>query len=438
MRRCGQIVGLTLIIGLAVLANNNGSAVAADLPPSSGATADRLERAQRQHPLPPPVAPIKPTTFEAHGARWTDDYYWMRDRDSPDLLSYLKAENDYAARRLKLLQPLIDELETELYERAEGAQESPDFRDKGYIYQRRISKGASFPVIVRRRDAGAPEEIVLDIEQLAKGHKHYELADYAISGDGKLVAFAVDFSGGRSHRLFMRDIATGQITDTGIYGAASNLVFSSDGRHLFYLRIEAETLRSYQLWRHHVGHPASRDQLVFEEPNPTFELSVKLSKSGSFVLVHIDQEKSSEVWFLQADQPLSALKIIEQRSPGVIYEVDHIGAHFYIRTNLDAPDFRVMRAPENAPTAAQWVDVVAQTPGRYISHIELFESFIALVEEHDAVQTTRVFTLPEMIEIAVPSPGRYRRDDPGFCPRGVKPGCVVPAPASPLQRPAAP
>jgi oligopeptidase B len=404
VRRCGQIVGLTFVIGFVVLANINGSAIAADLPLSSGAATDRLEPAQRQHPLPPPVAPIKPKTFEAHGTRWTDDYYWMRDRDSPDLLSYLKAENDYAAQRLKLLQPLIDELETELYERAEGAQESPAFRDNGYIYQRRTAEGADFPIVVRRRDADAREEIVLDIPRLAQGHKHYDLADYAISDDGKLVAFAVDFSGGRSHRLFIRDIATGHITDTGISGAASDLVFSGDGRHLFYLRVEAKTVRSYQLWRHHVGQPTSLDQLIFEEPNPTLALSVKLSKSRRFILVDIDHEQSSEVRYLPADQPLSSLMLIEPRRAGMTYEVDHIDAYFYIRTNLDAPDFRVMRAPENAPSAMHWINVVAQTPGRYISHIELFESFIALVEEHDAVQTTRVFTLPEMTEIAVPRP----------------------------------
>ncbi len=174
----------------------------------------------------PPVAKIIPRTFEEHHRLRFDDYDWLRDRGDLDTLAYLKAENAYAAAHLRPLQPLIDEIGRELDERDDGASQSTDFSDGGYLYRRRIAKGARFPAIVRRKPvAGAPEQVVLDIERLAAGHKQYDLSAYVVSPDGNRVAFAIDFTGGRSHRVFVRDIASGEVQDTGINDAASDMVF---------------------------------------------------------------------------------------------------------------------------------------------------------------------------------------------------------------------
>ncbi|MBI4274368.1 MAG: S9 family peptidase [Rhizobiales bacterium] len=353
----------------------------------------------------PPVARIAPKIFKEHGRRRIDNYDWLRRGDDPAVLAHLKAENAYAVARLNSIQPLIDELDKELHQRADGASLSPDFHFAGYVYQRRIAEGARFPTIVRHRPVpGASEQIVLDIERLAAGHAQYDLAQYFVSPDGDLVGFTVDFTGGRLHRIFVRNIVSGEVTDTGIKDADSNLVFSSDSKWLFYIRMEPKTLRSYQLWRHKLGTHASRDKLVYEENDPTFELSLGSSKSTRYILLKAEHQQTSEIRYLRADQPSGELKIIEPRRQGMHYDADHIGDTFYIRTNLNAPDFRMVRAPETAPHAANWIDTINETPGRLIADFEIFDTFIALVEEHDALQSVRVFRFADMRESTVPMP----------------------------------
>ena len=350
-----------------------------------------------------PVAKTEPKVLEAHGQRRIDNYFWLRDRGDPSVLAYLRAENAYAAARLAPLKTTIAELERELRERADVADASPGFADSRFIYRRRTARGAAHPVIVRHMP-GMAEQIVLDIESLAAGHEYYELADYAVSPDANRVAFSVDFTGGRVHRLFIRDIATGQVADTGIENAGSDVVFSADSQWLFYVRIEPGALRSHQLWRHAIGSDPSRDQLVYEEPDPTFELQVSSSRSGRFILLKIEQGQSSEVRIIPADQPLQAPTLMAPRRPDVLYNVDHIGNTFYIRTNWNAPDYRLLRAPETAPQADHWSAFIPETPGRLLSEFELFDSFVALVEEHDATQSVRVVRTADLREMPVTMP----------------------------------
>jgi oligopeptidase B len=206
------------------------------------------------------------------------------------------------------------------------------------------------------------------------------------------------------HRIFIRNIATGAVTDTGIKDAASDLVFSADSQWLFYIRVDPATVRSHQLWRHAIGKPGVPDQLLYEETDPTFDLQLARSKSGKFVLLNISQQQSSEVRYLRSDLPLEPLRILERRRTGVVYDADHIADTFYIRTNLDAPDFRVMRAPQDAPQAANWTELIGETPGRLLADIELFESFIALVEEANANQSIKVFRFSDRRLLPVPVP----------------------------------
>ena len=250
-------------------------------------------------------------------------------------------------------------------------------------------------------DPSAPEQVVLDVERLAAGHEQYS---FTVSPDGRLVAFAVDPTGGRAYRLFVRNIVTGQVTDTGIRDAASDLVFSADSKSLFYVRVEPNTVRSYQVWRRAVGTDMSTDKLVYEEPDPTFDLSLSKTKSGRFILLTLDQQRSTETRYLPAGQPDEPFKVMEPRRDGVIYEADHIGDRFYIRTNLNAPDYRLVGAPEASPQAVNWDDVVAARPAHLIAKFELFDTFIAVVEEHDANQWVRVFRRSDVREIAVPRP----------------------------------
>src|SRR5215469_10533504 len=312
-----------------------------------------------------PIAPVMPKTFRAFGDARIDNYDWLRDRKDPRVVAYLNAENAYADARLEPIKPLVDELAVELKAREAQEDASVPTAYNGYVYERRFTQGAQYPYIVRRKDAlGAQEEIVLDVAVLAAGHsQQYQLGSWTVSPDNTRVAFAVDFTGGRNFRIFVRTIATGKTVDQGIDNASSDVVFTGDSDTLFYVRNEPTSLRSYQVWLHRLGTNPKNDLLIYEESDPTFEVSIVLSRSRKFVLVNIDEERTSEFRYLPIDQPTGELKVIEPRRRGVIYEVDHVGDAFFIRTNLDAPDFRLMSAPQATPAALQWREIVPEEPG---------------------------------------------------------------------------
>jgi len=353
-----------------------------------------------------PIAPVVPKTFKAFGGARLDNYDWLRDRKDPRVVSYLDAENAYAGARLEPIKPLVDELAAEMKAREAQEDASVPATYNGYIYQHRYSQGAQYPCIVRHKDApGAQEESVLDVGAHAAGHpQQYQFGCWTVSPDNTCVAFTVDFTGGREYRIFVRSIATGETVDQGIDNASSDLVIAADSDTLFYVRNEPTTLRSYQVWLHRLGtHPKS-DVLIYEESDTTFSVSIGLSKSRKFALVNISEERTSECRYLPIDQPMGELEVIEPRRQGVIYEVDHVGDAFFIRTNLDAADFRLMSVPQATPTALYWREIVPEEPGRHLSHFEAFETFVAVDVEDETGTAIRVFTVPQIREIPVPRP----------------------------------
>jgi oligopeptidase B len=357
----------------------------------------------KESAIRPPVARIVPKLFTEHGRRRIDNYDWLRKRDDPRVIAYLAAENAYANARLARIKPLTAEIAAELKTRSAVADVSVPYFNNGYFYEGRFSEGAQYPVIVRRKGgADAAEQVVLDVGALAAGHAQYHVGDWTVSPDGARIAFAVDFTGNGIHRIFLRTIATGEIIDDDIDGADTDLVFSADGQMLFYVRLERKTLRAHQVWRHRIGTDATTDVLVYEERDPTFSVSLQESKSRKFILLSLDQERTSEVRFLPSDRPLEQFRVIEPRRRGVRYDVDHVGEKFYILTNLDAPDFRLMTAPQDASAAAHWSELIAEQPGHYLFGFEVFDRFIAVNEDHDAMTSVRVFRLADSVEIAIP------------------------------------
>jgi oligopeptidase B len=225
-----------------------------------------------------------------------------------------------------------------------------------------------------------------------------------VSPDNTRVAFAVDFAGDREYRIFVRSILTGETVDQGIDDASSDLVFAADSDALFYVRNEPTTLRSYQVRLHRLGANPKSDVLIYEESDPTFSVSIGLSKSRKFALVNINEERTSEFRYLPIDQPTAELKVIEPRRRGVIYDLDHVGDQFFIRTNLDAPDFRLMSASQATPMALHWREIVPEEPGRHLSHFEAFETFVAVDVEAETGTAIRIFNFPDLREIPVLRP----------------------------------
>jgi oligopeptidase B len=374
---------------------------------STAPTPDRLLRAEGASPsgAAPPIARVVSKTLVEHGRFRTDDYDWLRNADDPEVMSYVKAENAYADHRLRPIKPLADEIAAELREREAQEDASVPYLDNGYLYERRFADGAQYPVIVRRKNTlEAPEEIVLDIAALAAGYPYYRVNRWDVSPDGARVAFAVDFTGARRHRLFVRTIATGEVVDQGIADAAASFAFAADSKTLFYVRVEPKTVRSYEVWRRRIDADPASDVLVYAEQDPQFEVFAFLSKSRKFVLIASDQENTGEMRYLPADQPEGAFAVMEPRRVGMRYFANHVGDKFFVRTNLDAPDYRLMTAPQDRPDAANWAELIPHRPGRYLWRVEPFNDFVAIDEEHEGAVTIRVFRLSDMREVAVPLP----------------------------------
>ena len=262
-----------------------------------------------------PIAPVEPKRFRAFGGVRIDNYDWLRDPKDPRVVSYLDAENAYANARLEPIKQLVDELAAELKAREAEEDASVPAAYNGYVYQQRFVQGAQYPYIVRRKDApGAPEEIVLDGSALAAGHpEHCHLGSWTVSPDNSRIAFALDFTGDRKFRIFVRSIATSETLDQSIDNASSDLVFAADSNTLFYVRNEPTTLRSYQVWLHRLGTYPNSDVLIYEESDPTFNVSIGLSKSRKIALFNMNEERTSEFRYLPIDQPSAELKVIEPR-----------------------------------------------------------------------------------------------------------------------------
>ena len=355
----------------------------------------------------PPAAPIEAKTFEEFGRVRVDPYYWLRNRKDPRVIAFLGAENAYVDALIEPIKPLVDELSAELRARATPDDVSVPAAYNGYLYQRRFVQGSQYPLIVRWKDlAGTSRvEVVLNVTALAAGQRQqFQLGSWVISPNNKRLAFTVDLSGDREFRIFARTLSTGEVLDEGISNAASSVVFADDGEALFYVRNEPKTARPYQLWRHRVGSDTTKDVLIYEETDLTLSVSIDLSKSRQFMLLNIEGERTSEVRYLDLRKPAGDLEIIEPRRQGVIYEVDHVSQKFVIRTNLDAPDFRLMSAPEVSPDSANWTEFVAQELGHYLGHFEIFETFVAVdIEDEDGMRI-RAFSVPHGREIPVPRP----------------------------------
>ena len=348
-------------------------------------------------PALPPVAAARPTAFTAHGHTRIDPYDWLKRRTDPEVIAYLKAENDYAEEKLAPLAPLAADLQAEMRDGLGDATELMPIELDGWTYRLRYAKGADYPVIERSR--GARREVVLDVPRLAEGQRQFFLRNWTVSPDGARVAYAVDATGNNEHRILVRTIATGRLVDDLIERADSDIVFSADGRYLFYVWEQ-------QVWRHMIGADAGTDVLVHEERDDTFSLSLGLTKSRRYVLITAEHTGTTEVRYLAADRPTGEFAVMAPRRRGVRYFVDHLDGRFYVHTNLDAPDYRVMVTGEDAPGPANWRGLVAERPGHFVSGVEVFRDFLALEQVHEAAGAVRLVRLKDMRARDVRLPAR--------------------------------
>jgi oligopeptidase B len=347
----------------------------------------------------PPDAAKRPYEVKApFGATRADDYYWLRDdtREDKAVLAYLNAENAYADAVLAPTRPLQEKLYGEIVGRIKQDDASVPYRERGYWYYTRFEAGKDYPIKARRKGSmDAPEEILLDVNLMAEGKGYFNVGDAQVSQDNTLLAWADDDVGRRQYVIRFKDLATGEILPDTITNASPNLVWADDNKTLFYVETDPETLLTVRVKSHVLGTPDSDDVLVYEEHDDSFYMGIGRTRDDRFICISVESTVSSEQRCTPADRP-GAFTVLAPRERDVEYSADHLDGRWVIRTNAPGADgkpaknFKIMTAPSDANSRAQWTDWVAHSEDVYIEGFELFDGFTAISERSQGLERLRL------------------------------------------------
>ena len=338
----------------------------------------------------PPVAPTRPHEWKRPTGVVDDPWAWLADRDDPDTVPYLDAENAYADQYFAepTRAALVDTVFEEIKSRVQETDLSVPVLHGGWWYVTRTIEGRSYPVFCRGRDAVDPDVVILDCNTEAEGHEYFDVHDVAPSPDHLLLAWSSDVDGSERYTLRVRDLATGEdrdeITETSAWGGVA---WSAGNDWLFYARPD-DQMRPYQIWRHRLGTEPANDVLVHQEDDERFFLEVSSTRSEQWIVLTAASKTSGESFVLRADEPEANPTLVRPRMPDVEYGIDDWGDRFLVLTNLEAPDFRLMAAPHDDPST--WSDLVAHAAGRRITEAEPFADHLALHEWMAAQPRVRV------------------------------------------------
>ena len=336
----------------------------------------------------PPMAARKPQVLERFGEKRVDDYFWLRDKSNPEVIDYLNAENRYTEALMKPLEGFRESLYKEILSRIKETDESVPYRMHGYWYYQREVQGLQYPIYCRRKGAmDAPEEVLLDVNELAKGHKYTAVGLIDASPDGTKLAYTVDFTGFRQYTLHVKDLTTGELLrDTAV--RVTSTAWAADNRTLFYVEEHETTKRSYRLHRHSLDEP--QDALVYEETDELYDIGVGNTRSDAYIVLASTSKDTSEMRVLGTHAPKGEFRVVEPRRAGHEYYLDHHGDEFFIRTNDKGRNFRLVRAPVSDPSSANWKQVIAHRPLVMLEEIDCFKDFWVMLERDKGLLKLRV------------------------------------------------
>lgn len=341
-----------------------------------------------------PQAAQKPHIVSAPAGDRSDPYYWLRDdtRQNPEMLAYLESENRYVQAMTAPLQTLEERIYTEIRGRiAEEDRSAPVF-ENGWWYYARYERGKEHPIQVRRKGRlDAPEEVLLDGNALAANEAYFEIADHAVSPDNRWLAYSVDTVGRREYVLHVRNLVTGEILADAIAPMQGDIAWLNDNATVLYTEIDPVTLLGYRVRAHRVGQPMSDDAIVYTESDSSFYIHVRRSKSGRYVFVHCSSTLTSEQFYADAGKlPLRFTPIVP-RQAGHDYDAEHLGGDFILRSNADAPNFRIVRAPiASSADRKTWTEVLAHREDAFIESFDVFNTHLAVNERSGGLLKVRV------------------------------------------------
>jgi len=340
---------------------------------------------------PAPVAEKIPKTITVHGDSRVDNYFWLRERENPKVMAYLKAEDAYADAVMKPTDALQDTLFKEMVSHIKETDESAPYKRGEYFYYTRTEQGKQYPIFCRRKGSlTAPEEIVLDVNEMAAGQHFMAIGAFQPSDDGNLLAYTADNVGYRQYTLHVKDMRTGATLPDSAE-RVDGVEWATDNKTVFYVTEDAVTKRHDKLFRHTLG--AASSDVLYTEPDELFDIGVGRTRDGKFILMDAGSKTSTETRYLPAATPEAAWKVLQPREADHEYSVDHGGNVFYVRTNKGAKNFRVMTAPDTDPGEKNWKEFIAHRPEVKIEGVDAFANYLALAEWENGLQQIEVVDL---------------------------------------------
>jgi len=362
-----------------------------------------------------PIAAEKPYLVKsAHGDR-NDPYYWLRDdqRTAPAVLDYLNAENQYYQQYAAKYPQLTKTLTDEIIARVKQDDSSVPAVKGDYSYYTRYESGKQYPIYARKAKQGGTEQIMLDVNTMAAGKDFYQIGNYAVSPDQQLLAYVEDLNGRRSYTVKIRDLRTGKDLPDQIKGAEASLAWSADSKQLFYVEKDPQTLLGNKIKRHTLGQAATTDQLLYQEKDNSFYIGVGNSSDDQYVVISTSSTVSSEMLVLKSDDYQGQFKSLAPRQRDFQYEADHLGDRWIIKTDWDAPNYRLMAVKDSDIGDRQrWTEVLAHDSKVFIDSFQLFTDYLVLNERSDALDRVRLLPWADLTK------ARYlASDEPAYVSR---------------------
>jgi oligopeptidase B len=341
----------------------------------------------------PPIAKQQAKILSIHGDERLDNYYWLNNKENPEVIDYLNQENAYKTEAMASHKDVEEQIYQEIIGRIAPTDMSVPFFDNGYWYFTRFKEGKEYPIYSRKKESlEAAEEIMLDGNAMAEGHAYFQIGGVSVSPDNQWLAYSTDTVSRRQYNLFFKNLATGEILDKYIPNTSGGAVWANDNEHVFYTWKDKTTLRSSKIYRHKVANKSNKSTLVFEEKDDTFNCGVSKTKSNEFVLIGSYSTVSTEFLYLNAHLPKGEFQIIEPRRRDHEYTVDHFGDAFFIVTNWEAQNFRLMKTSVKNTEQTHWQEVIAHREDVLLESIEIFKDFYALSERVQGITQLRIKT----------------------------------------------
>ncbi|WP_055444921.1 S9 family peptidase [Lacinutrix himadriensis] len=349
-----------------------------------------------------PVAKKIPKELVTHGDSRTDNYFWMRlsdaqknaetpDAQTQDVLDYLEQENEYLSKAMRHTEKFQDKLYKEIVGRIKKDDASVPVSDNGYSYYTRYVEGDDYALYCRKKnEENAKEEIMLNGPEMAKGFAYYGFGGQSVSPNNERITFAVDTVSRLQYTMYFKDLKTGKLLEDTLSNTNGNATWANDNKTVFYTTKDPETLRLNKIYKHVLGTNQSQDELVFEEKDAAFSCFIWKSKSKKFLFIGSVQTLSTEIQYLDANTPNGDWKVIQPRERNLDYMADHYKDDFYIRTNLDATNFRLVKTPINTSTKENWVDVIPHRKDVFFQGFDLFKDFLVVEERKDGLGKIQV------------------------------------------------